>query len=493
MNNMGIVFNQSFKNTLILILGFAIGGINVLFLYTHFLEAEYFGLVTFLLSSANLVMPLLVFGMQHTIVKFFSSYGTREEQDNFLILALVLPLLFIVPLAFIGTLFYSEIAQFLSRENIIIEQYTYLIFAVAVFMGYFEVFYAWSRVQLKSVFGGFVREIFARICVSALLVSVYFGWIGNETFVYAVALVYLLRMIIMKIYALWVYLPRFRGFSLPSNIREIMSFSVYIILAGSAGTILLEIDKFMIPQLTDIAEVAYYSVGVYIASVIAIPNRAMQQIINPITAKELNANNLAEVENLYRRSSLNLLIVGGLLFLLINSNIREIYQFIDRPEYTAGMSIVLIISLSELIKLSLGTNGAILTNSNLYRILFYFSLSMAASVFILNKVLIESMGIEGAALATFIVVLVFGVIRVYYVYRKLAMQPFDRKSGVVLLLIGLIFAVFFSIQLNLPPLIAILIKSILISLIFFFLILRMRISEDLNSFFNNLVSRSNKE
>ena len=493
MNNMGIVFNQSFKNTLILILGFAIGGINVLFLYTHFLEAEYFGLVTFLLSSANLVMPLLVFGMQHTIVKFFSSYGTREERDNFLILALVLPLLFIVPLAFIGTLFYSEIAQFLSRENIIIEQYTYLIFAVAVFMGYFEVFYAWSRVQLKSVFGGFVREIFARICVSVLLVAVYFGWIGNETFVYAVAIVYLLRMIIMKIYALWVYLPRFRGFSLPSNIREILSFSVYIILAGSAGTILLEIDKFMIPQLTDIAEVAYYSVGVYIASVIAIPNRAMQQIINPITAKELNANNLAEVENLYRRSSLNLLIVGGLLFLLINSNIREIYQFIDRPEYTAGMSIVLIISLSELIKLSLGTNGAILTNSNLYRILFYFSLGMAASVFVLNKVLIESMGIEGAALATLIVVLVFGVIRVYYVYRKLAMQPFDRKSGIVLLLIGLIFAVFFSIQLNLPPLIAILIKSILISLIFFFLILKLRISEDLNSFFNNLVGRSNKE
>ena len=122
------------------------------------------------------------------------------------------------------------------------------------------------------------------------------------------------------------------------------------------------------------------------------------------------------------------------------------------------MSIVLIISLSELIKLSLGTNGAILTNSSLYRILFYFSLGMAASVFVLNKVLIESMGIEGAALATLIVVLVFGVIRVYYVYRKLAMQPFDRKSGVVLLLIGLIFAVFFSIQLNLPPLIAILIK-----------------------------------
>jgi O-antigen/teichoic acid export membrane protein len=182
-----------------------------------------------------------------------------------------------------------------------------------------------------------------------------------------------------------------------------------------------------------------------------------------------------------------------LLFLLINSNIREIYEFIDKPEYTAGMSIVLIISLSELIKLSLGTNGAILTNSSLYRSLFYFSLSMAASVFILNKVLIEHMGIEGAALATLIVVLVFGVIRVYYVNRKLGMQPFDRRTVLVLLLIGTIFAIFFSIQLNLPPLLAILIKSVLILLVFIFLVLKLRISEDLNSFFDSFVGSSNKD
>ena len=493
MNNMGIVFNQSFKNTMILIIGFAIGGINVLFLYTHFLEAEYFGLVTFLLSSANLVMPLLVFGMQHTIVKFFSSYDSREEQDSFLMLALLIPLIFIVPLAFIGTIFYSQIAQFLARENIIIEQYTFLIFAIAIFMGYFEVFYAWSRVQLKSVFGGFVKEIFARVCVTGLLLGVYLGWIGNETFVYSVAVVYLLRMIIMKIYALRVYCPRFKGFKMPENIKEIMSFSFYIILAGSAGTILLEIDKFMIPQLTDISEVAYYSVGVYIASVIAIPNRAMQQIINPITAKELNANNMEEVENLYQRSSLNLLVVGGLLFLLINSNIREIYQFIDKPEYTAGLYIVMIISVSELIKLSLGTNGAILTNSHLYRVLFYLSLSMAVSVFVLNKVLIEYLGIEGAALATLIVVFVFGVIRVLYVYRKLDMQPYDRKTGIVLLLIGLIFAIFFSIELNIQPLVAIVIKGVLISLVFLFAILKLRISEDLNSFFDNFMSTSKRK
>ena len=487
---MGIVFNQSLRNTIVLILGFAIGGINVLFLYTHFLDAEYFGLITFLLSSANLVMPLLVFGMQHTIVKFFTSYSQKEQRDDFLVITLFLPLLVILPLAFLGTVFYRQIAEFLSRENIIIEQYTYLIFVLAVCMGYFEVFYAWSRVQLKSVFGGFVKEIFARVCVTFLLLAVYLGWIDNQGFVYAVVWVYLLRMLIMLVYALRLYMPRFRGFRMPDNMREILTFSFYIILAGSAGTIVLEIDKFMIPQLTEISQVAYYSVGVYIASVIAIPNRAMQQIINPITARELNANNLPEVRSLYQRSSLNLLIVGGLLFLLINANIREIYQFIDRPEYAAGMFIVLVISISELIKLSLGTNGAILTNSSLYKVLFYFSLAMALSVFLLNRLLIEQLGIDGAALATLIVVLVFSAIKVYYVYRKLGMQPYTGKTGVLMVLIAVVFVIFYLLEFDLHPLIAILIKGTLITAVFLFSVLRMRISDDMTEFLRGLRRKS---
>ena len=48
---MGIVLNQSIKNTLTLILGFSIGGVNALFLYTRFLEVDYYGLIIFLLST----------------------------------------------------------------------------------------------------------------------------------------------------------------------------------------------------------------------------------------------------------------------------------------------------------------------------------------------------------------------------------------------------------------------------------------------------------
>jgi O-antigen/teichoic acid export membrane protein len=350
-------------------------------------------------------------------------------------------------------------------------------------MGYFEVFYAWSRVQMKSVFGNFIKEVFARVCVSILLIGVYYEWLSSEQFVYAVAIVYFLRVMIMKLYAFYLYFPKIKWVGLPDNFKEIISFSIYIIMAGSAGAILLEIDKFMIPQLKDIAEVAYYSVGVYIASVIAIPSRAMQQIINPITAKELNDNNLPEVKNLYKKSSLNLLIVGGLLFLLINVNVQEVYLIIGKPEYSVGIYVVLVISLSEMIKLSLGTNGAILTNSKYYKAMFYYAIGMAASVIVLNKILIETMGIQGAALATFIVVLVFSSLKIVYLLVKMEMQPFTSKTIKLLGLILILFLIFNYIPVQINPFLSIFVKSAVLSLIFVFFVIKLKLSDDMNQLF----------
>ena len=481
---MGVVLHQTSKNTLIIFLGFLVGGLNVLFLYTHFLEDDYYGLVTFLLSTANILLPLMIFGMQHTIIKFFSSYRSKTDRDNFLITAVFLPILIILPLGFLGSLFYGFIAEILSKENIIIKDYTWLIYFLAIFMGYFEVFYAWSKVRFQSVFGNFIREMFARISISFLLFAVYFKWLNSEEFIYAIVLVYMVRMLIMMVYAFRLYMPDTHQYSKPKDLKEILRFSVYIIMAGSAGTILLEIDKFMIPQLQQIANVAYYAVGVYIASVIAIPSRAMQQIVNPITAKALNRNNMAEVEDLYKKSSVNLLIAGGLLFLLINLNVKDLYFIIDKPEYTVGIAVVLIISVSEMFKLAAGTNSAILTNSKYYKILFYFSLGMAGSVIVLNRIFIERYGINGAALATLIVVVLFNLIKLWYVYKKLQIHPVTKKTWIVVLLIVGMYLVFKHFDLSSIALLNIVLKSVIIVIIYIFLVYKLNISREFNDQIN---------
>lgn len=483
---MGIVIKQSFKNTLVLFLGFAIGGINVLFLFTHFLDKDYYGLITFLLSAANLMLPLMVLGMQHTIVKFYSTYREKELQDGFLVTSLFLPLLVIIPVGIFGTFAYEYIADLISVQNPIIKKYTYLIFLVSIFMGYFEVFYAWTKVHFQSVVGNFIKEVFVRIMTSILLIAVYLGWLTNEQFIFAVVGVYFLQTIIMFLYAITVYKPKFE-LVIPPNIKEILAFSGYIIMAGSAGTILLEIDKFMIPQMRQIAEVAYYSVGIYIATVVALPTRAMQQIITPITAKELNYNNLGEVGKLYKSSSINLLVIGGLLFLLINLNLADMYLIINKPEFANGFWIVLFISMAKLYEMALGTGNAIIANSVYYRIYFYLSLAMALTVIFLNKWLIGLMGIDGAAIATFLVVFIFNTIKIVFIKAKYGVQPFSMNSAKLVFLTIVMLFIFFKVEFNFNPFISIILKSGIIGFLYVGIVYFWKISAEFNGFIDKTI------
>jgi len=476
---LGIVFKQSLKNTLIIYIAFAFGGINALFLYTTILEGKYYGLVTFLLSTANLIMPITAFGVHYTIVKFFSSYNTKKEKDAFLSSALLLPLFIAIPIGFFGNIFYEQVSVFLSSKNPIIKEYTFIIYLIAVFTAYFEIFYAWSKVQLQSVFGNVLKELWNRVVVMVLLLLVYLEVISKPQFIYILTASYFVRTIVMMLYAFKYYLPRFT-LKLPSNFIEVLKYSGYIILAGSAGAFLLDIDKFMIPKKKAIEMVAYYSVGVYVGSVIEAPGRAMAQILSPITSKALNENNVDEIDSLYKRSSINLLLICGLFFLLINLNISEMYKLLDK-EYAGGILVVLMISLAKLFTMSLGNNGAIISNSKHYKILLPYGIFMALSVYYLNLWLIDLIGINGAALSTLIVIFVFNILKIWYVKRTFNMIPFTVNTYKLLLVLVLFFSAFYFWHFSFHPVVNILLKSTLITLLYLIVIKKIVISEEINN------------
>ena len=64
--------------------------------------------------------------------------------------------------------------------------------------------------------------------------------------------------------------------------------------------VLLDLDKFMLGELIEIDNIAYYAVAIFIATVIAVPARAMHQIVNPLTASYLNNKHRVDLENLYK-------------------------------------------------------------------------------------------------------------------------------------------------------------------------------------------------
>ncbi|MGB6267587.1 MAG: polysaccharide biosynthesis C-terminal domain-containing protein [Olleya sp.] len=482
---MGIVINQSIKNTVITYIGFGIGAINVIFLYTQFLTEEYFGLITFILSTASILMPFMAFGVHNTIVKFYSSFKSRQSQNSFLSLMLLLPLILIIPLGLITHFAYDLIANWLAKENSIIKDYTWLIYVSAVSFAYFEVFYAWSKVQLQSVFGNFMSEVFHRFFTTLLLISHYFGYLTVDQLIYGIVIVYIVRTVIMKLYAFSLRMPVFKLTKIP-NLSRIIKYSALIIIAGSVANIILEIDKFMLGQFEALSNVAYYGVAIYIATVIGVPSRAMHQIANPLTAQFLNEGNKEELKTLYQKSSINLFIISGFIFLCIIININKLYVLI--PEnYSQGFLVVLVIGLAKLSDNLLGNNNAILFNSDYYRVVLVFGVLLAFMTVVLNLVFIPKFGINGAAYASCITIFIYNAIKLLFVYYKFKIHPFTistLKTGLLIIICGLGL---FYWEFPFHPIINIVLKTIILSVVYGFSVYKFNLSDDITTILKRFI------
>ncbi|TRZ45352.1 polysaccharide biosynthesis C-terminal domain-containing protein [Robertkochia solimangrovi] len=474
---MGIVIKQSLKNLIITYAGFVVGAVNTLFLYTHFLSDEYYGLVGYLFSAANIMMPLMAFGVHNTMVKFFSYYKNEEERQKFVTTVVFLPLLVIIPIGLIGLFGYQMITELLSEKNPIVDGYVWTIFVIAFTLAYFEIFYSWTRVHMKTVYGNFLKEVYPRVIASILLILVYFKILDFDGFVVAFTLSYVLRLFLMMISAVLIKRPRF-NLGLPSNFNSVFRYGIVMILAGSVSVILLDIDKVMIGNYKEIENVAYYSVAVYIAIVIAVPSRALLQITTPMTSELMNNRNYKELLDLYRKSSLNLFIVGGLIFLLIMLNIHELYEMIPES-YKGGLLVVFLIAVAKLSDNLTGINNAILFNSDFYRMVLMFGIFLAVITVVLNMIFIPIWGIYGAAFATMLSFLSYNALKLWYVHFKMKMQPFTRATLWIGLLICGMFPLFYFWDFPWHPLLNIILKSALISLIYIFVVYYFGISEEL--------------
>ncbi len=486
---MGIVKQQSLKNMIVTYLGFGIGAINTMFLYTNIklIPTEYYGLVLYILSSAAILMPFLALGIHNAIIKFYPTFKSVKDTNSFLTLMLFTPLVSSVLIGLLGCVFYQSVSGYLASKNNIVKDYIWLIFIVAISLAYFEVFYAWTKIKLKSVFGNVMKEVFPRLCVMLLFLLIYINWITFYQFVYAVVIVYVLRMLIMMSYAFKVKKLIF-SFKLFPNVSSILKYSLLIVLAGSIASVIFEIDKLMINQYLVIDNIAFYSVAIFIATTIGVPARAMHQITNPLTAQLLSVKDKKGLGILYKKSSLNLFIIGSLVFLTVVINIKQLYLILP-IKYSGGVLIVFLVGIAKLFDNVLGNNNAILFNSNYYRVVLVFGVIMALVAVVLNRVLIPLYGINGAAVATFISIICYNLSKVLFVYFKFKITPFSYNTLYVFVLLVTCFGLFYFWDFKINPFVNIAFKTSAFGLVYVFCVYKFKLSNDVNMMVTNWLKK----
>ncbi|WP_405296781.1 polysaccharide biosynthesis C-terminal domain-containing protein [Algibacter sp. Ld11] len=475
---MGIVASQSFKNIISTYLGFLIGAINTLFLYTKFLSDDYYGMVGYMLSLAYVIMPLMAFGAHNTLVKFYTTFKTRESLNGFLTLMLLMPIVVIIPIVLLTYFGYGFIGDLLSNKNPIIKQYLWHTVVIAISLAYFELFFSWAKVQMQTVFGNFMKEVFHRVGTMLLLFAFHFNYIDLEAFMAGLAAVYFVRMLIMKVYAFTLKFPKFT-FKKINDLSRILKYSGLIIIAGAIATSLLDVDKVMLGHYIPIKEIAYYNVAIFITAVIAVPQRAMHQLLMPMTAKFLNEHDYDALEDLYKKSSLNLFIVGGFIFLLIVLNINQLYLIIPE-EFNVGLYVVFMISVVKLYDSLLGSNNAILFNSDYYRMVLVLGVVLVIVMVAFNILFIPILGINGAGLATFLAVFLYNSIKLYFVHTKFKISPFSPKTLQIGLFIAGFAVLFYFWDFPFHPILNIALKSIIIAALYGFIVFKFKFSDDIS-------------
>ena len=278
------------------------------------------------------------------------------------------------------------------------------------------------------------------------------------------------------------------------NVRELIQFGLFVIAGGASAMLVSRLDMVMIGKFMSLKHVAFYSVAFYVGNAIRVPARAVVAISDPIVSKAWKNNNLKIIKQIYYKSSINQLIIGGIFFVCIWLSVDDIFSLLPK-KFSGGKLVVFFIGLSQLFNVSMGANTAIIVNSKFYKFDLYSNLFLLVVTFLSNYLFIpessplkhlEIVGINGAAFATALSIFLFNLLKFIFILVKVRIHPFSLKTIYSILLLIIVYFLVNSISLDFNPYLNILLNSMISLLISVPIIISLNLSIELVSIYQNL-------
>jgi O-antigen/teichoic acid export membrane protein len=189
------------------------------------------------------------------------------------------------------------------------------------------------------------------------------------------------------------------------------------------------VDGMIIASLLGLTPTAIYSLALYTANLIQIPQRSIQSISIGVLVRLWKDKNFPQIQRIYQRSSINMLILSLFIFGNVWLNISDGLQlFHVRNEYAAGIPLLLIFGFIRIIDAGTGVNGQIIGASNFWRFEFITGIIMLALRIPLSYIFIKQYGIIGSAYGDLISLTVYNYIRYEFLRRRFQMQPFTVQT-----------------------------------------------------------------
>jgi O-antigen/teichoic acid export membrane protein len=214
-----------------------------------------------------------------------------------------------------------------------------------------------------------------------------------------------------------------------------------------------------------------------------VPQRSLVSISTPFIAEAWKNRDLPRIDRLYKKTSLNLLVAGIAIFGLVLLNLDDAVRFLGTP-YAALTMVVAISGIAKLVDLATGLNTQILLLSRYWKVEFLTNILLVAMSIPLNYWLTKRYNVMGPAYGNLIALCIFNGTRFVLIWKLFRLQPFSLShvkalgiGGACLLLAGMIPDTG-TMALNIG------LQSLSFLPLFVLLVLRLRISEDINELAN---------
>ncbi|MBK8291144.1 MAG: oligosaccharide flippase family protein [Flammeovirgaceae bacterium] len=486
---MGIVIRQSIYSSIISYAGVVIGYINLLYLYPKFLSTEQIGLFRTIQDAAILFSPCAQFGLSQTIIRFYPQLARdKKSSHSFISLMSLLALVGFALFFLLFKIFESSLLAYFQDNAPEIIQYANLVLWLTLILVMVAVMEAFSRSLLKTVVPNLLREVMARLFLSVLVLLYFTETISFDQFILGSVISYLIWLLILMFY-LW----QQGELSLQTNFNsldqkklpELVKYSL-LSFAGMAGLILIgKIDSMMVSAMIGFSANAIYTTAFYMATVIEIPKRALSQIAMPLISRAFERNDIKEVASLYRKTSINQLIIGSLLLIGVWINLDSLFALMPKGEvFAVGKWVVIIVGAGKLVDMLFGPSSEIIVLSKYFKFNIVLILILAVLIVVSNNLLIPRYGIVGAAWGAAFALVSFNAIKYLFIYSKYKIQPFDINTLKVLIIASIVLtANYFSYRSD-SIMLDILWLSALTTLLYSGLILITKVSSEANELYN---------
>ncbi len=362
-----------------------------------------------LTASVTAYFSVLDLGYSGALVKFVAQYRARRDfralneilSTTFVIFAIFGVVTYLVAIGiaiFMGRLFQLSPDQ-VHTGRIVLLIISLNVAAGTAFSVFGGVINGFQRYDLNNVVGTISSVLTAVVNVAVLAAG--FGLIE---LVAATTVVRLLTYLVYRANAYRVF-PGLRiriGSFRRDRLREVTSFSVYMLAIDWANKMNYSVDALVIGAFLSTSAVAVWTVGQRLAEVTQRLTNQLNDVLFPTVVDNDSAARMDRLRAIFiqgtRLSLATVVPMGGAMILMAGPLVRAWVG----PEFSGSALVLQLLSLSVIVRVGNATAGTVLKGAGEHRLVAFTNVIAAIVNLALSIVFVKSFGLPGVALGTLV-------------------------------------------------------------------------------------------